>query len=156
MRKKNTKEGDRKMGGKGNRSGVKNLKRFDSMTPEEAFEIRSRGGKASVERQRKKQTFKELVNLLGDSAIGNDLAQEIIISIFPKINREEITAKLAMVAKMYDVAINKGDVSAFIALRDTAGEKPSDKLVTENMHSVRADKDEVKKIADRLRRELQS
>ena len=40
------------------------------------------------------------------------------------IEEEEIDNQMAMVLSMWRSVINKGDVSAFIALRDTVGEKP--------------------------------
>jgi hypothetical protein len=78
-----------------------NLVDFRDMDPEKAFEIRSKGGKACAEAQRKRKELKEtLIELL---AMGN--------------TQEELCAKLIA---------GEFNPSVFAVIRDTVGEKPVD------------------------------
>ena len=78
-----------------------NLRSFNDMTPEEAFAIRSAGGKACAEAHRRRRELKEtLIELL---SIGK--------------TQEELCAKLIA---------GEFNPSTFTAIRDTIGEKPVD------------------------------
>lgn len=79
-----------------------NLRR---LTSQEARDIGRKGGLASVEARRRKKTLKEeLITLLE----ANDNNNKISIAILKK-------------------ALN-GDIQAFTTIRDTIGEKPTDKI----------------------------
>lgn len=80
-----------------------NLKPFNTLTEEKQREIASKGGKASVEARRKKKVFKE--------AIEKQLGQ----------NLDSMVKSMITQAK-------KGNVQAITFLRDTIGEKPTDKV----------------------------
>lgn len=80
-----------------------NLKPFNTLTVEEQREIARKGGKASVEARREKKLFKE--------AIEKKLGQSLD----------------SMIDSMIEQA-NKGNVQAITFLRDTIGEKPTDKI----------------------------
>ena len=83
-----------------------NLVPFDKLTVEKQRELASKGGKASVEaRRRKKSLRQELLLLLEQGDTQNKVS-------------------LALVQKAMD-----GDTKAFEVLRDTIGEKPTDKQV---------------------------
>lgn len=85
-----------------------NLRRFDQLDPEEHREISVRGGKASgVSRQKKKLLREELTELLRSG----DLQERICLGLIDK-------------------AIS-GDPRAFVALRDSLGEKLPDGLLME-------------------------
>ena len=76
-----------------------NLVPLSERDPEEAFEIRSRGGQACASAQRRRKELKEtLIELL---AMGN--------------TQEELCAKLIS---------GEMSPSTFLAIRDTIGEKP--------------------------------
>ena len=78
-----------------------NLVDFRDMDPEQAFEIRSKGGKACASAQRRRKELKETLNEL--LAIGN--------------TQEELCKKLIA---------GEFNPSVFATIRDTIGEKPID------------------------------
>ena len=90
-----------------------NLVDFRDMDPEQAFEIRSKGGKACASAQRRRKELKETLNEL--LAIGN--------------TQEELCRKLIA---------GEFNPSVFTAIRDTIGEKPIDvqKNIFENVGEV--------------------
>ena len=82
-------------------------------TGSEQVEIARLGGFASGEAKRKRKTIREELEFL--------LAKQL------KNNKgEDISTREAISAAMIGQAI-KGNVKAFIAIRDTIGEKPTDK-----------------------------
>lgn len=89
-----------------------NLKR---LTPSEARTIGSKGGKASAEARRQKRDLKRAIDIL--------LEQDITA----KDGRKMCGAE-ALAAAQFKKAL-KGDTRAFESLRDTAGQKPVEKLV---------------------------
>lgn len=92
-----------------------NLVRGDEIhkfTPEEA----SKGGKASAEARRKKKALKECLNLLLEQEVGRDSAGN------------SISGAEAMATKAMKAAL-KGDWKAWELVRDTAGQKPVDKVM---------------------------
>ena len=87
-----------------------NLKPFSELTEEEQREIRRKGGKASVESRRRRKTLKEeLLALLSDGDVQERLSLALL-----------------------DEALNgnkAGSVTkAFEVIRDTIGEKPTEKV----------------------------
>lgn len=85
-------------------------------TSEEAREIGSKGGKASGEARRQKKQLKEILELLMERKAGNDS------------EGNEITTAEAMAIKAVKEAMN-GDWKAWELVRDTAGQKPVDKVM---------------------------
>jgi hypothetical protein len=83
-----------------------NLKPFNTLTVEEQREIARKGGKASVEARREKKLFKE--------AIEKKLGQSLDSMIDAMITQAQT-----------------GNVQAITFLRDTIGEKPTDKVEAE-------------------------
>ena len=86
-----------------------NLKPFSERTESEQRAIRSKGGKASGQARRKRKEFKE--------------ALKIALTIVMENNKtvQEIGVEALMDKFM------KGDLKAFELIRDTIGEKPTDK-----------------------------
>ena len=98
-------------------SNADNLKGhgFNEITAEQQREIASQGGKASVEAKRKKKMLKECLDVLlqkeyktKDGKIASG-AETLAMTIFQKAQR--------------------GDLKAFELVRDTAGQKPVDKVM---------------------------
>lgn len=86
-----------------------NLKPFSELTESEQREIRSKGGKASGKARRKRKEFKEALKTALTVVMDNDkTVQEIGIE--------------ALLDKFM-----KGDPKVFELIRDTIGEKPTDK-----------------------------
>ena len=90
-------------------------KGFESRTTEEVREIASKRGKNSVESRRRKKLLKECFEVLLDKDFkGKDGkiatgAETLALTVFQKAQR--------------------GDLKAFELVRDTAGEKPVDKVM---------------------------
>lgn len=89
----------------GNPNGnPQNLRPFNKMDEETKKKIQSKGGKASGESKRARKTFKEELLLLLENG---DNQKKISVSLMKK-------------------ALS-GDIKAFEVIRDTIGEKPTDK-----------------------------
>lgn len=99
---------------------------------EEAKKNGRKGGIASGESRRKRKAFKEQIDYFlslpfPDMTDSNGNKIKDAFKNFG-IEEEEIDNQMAMILSMWKNVIKKGDVSAFNALRDTVGEKPSDKV----------------------------
>lgn len=88
----------------------KNLKPVTLQSRNEARERGKKGGIASGKARRMKKTFKELLKIALEMPSKNG-----------STNAEEIVASMIRKAQ-------SGDVKAFEAVRDTIGEKPTDKV----------------------------
>jgi len=93
-----------------------NLIPFNELTEEEQRKIAQKGGQASVESRRAKKTMKEMLDYLLDKQI--------------KTNKGDMSTLEAIMVSMIAKA-SKGDVRATEFIRDTIGQKPSDKVVGE-------------------------
>lgn len=99
---------------------------------EEAKKNGRKGGIASGEARRKRKAFKEQIDYFlslpfPDMTDSNGNKIKDAFKNFG-IEEEEIDNQMAMILSMWKNVIKRGDVSAFTALRDTVGEKPSDKI----------------------------
>jgi hypothetical protein len=81
-----------------------------------------KGGIASGEARRKKKTLRELVELFGELGVNPDTRKLMKQLGIPE---DLMTRKMQPVVALFNKA-NKGDVSAFNAIRDIIGEKPVD------------------------------
>lgn len=97
----------------------KNLKPIRSEN--EAREKGRKGGIASGEARRRKKTLREALQILMDS----DLVGE---------DGKVMSGAEAMAARVFQAAL-KGDWKAWELARDTAGQKPIDKVVTAEVDS---------------------
>ena len=92
-----------------------NLLKPEDLTPEQRRENASKAGKASGEARRKKKILRECLEILLEKEITDK-------------NGNAMTGAEAMAAKVFQQAL-KGDLKAFEIVRDTAGQKPVEKLV---------------------------
>lgn len=92
------------------RGRAENLIPLNKRTKEEQREIQQKGGKASGEKRQQHKAFKELFKVALQMKNENGMT-----------NAEAIVAGMILAASM-------GDHRAFIAIRDTIGEKPAEKL----------------------------
>ncbi len=108
------------MAGKSKCNGTKNLIPFSERTEAEQKAIRVKGGKASGEARRKKKELRELLEIaLSQPSDSN-----------PDIDRwTEVTVALVRKAMA-------GDTKAFELVRDTLGQKPTDKLEADVKNDV--------------------
>lgn len=77
-----------------------------------------------------RKTFREMAEIFLSCPADED-TRELISSQMPDLPTEDITAGMAMVWGLYRRAIG-GDHKAFVALRDTVGEIPSQQI---NLHT---------------------
>ncbi len=93
----------------------KNLKPFGTLTESEQREISQKGGEASGEARRAKKSLREAMQVLMEADLtGKD--------------GKTMTGTEAMAAKAFQAAL-KGDWKAWELVRDTAGQKPVDKVM---------------------------
>ena len=120
-----------------NEAGKRNLIDQSKRTKEEQKKIASMGGKASVAAQRKKKELKERCKMLLELMPNKALIEK---SLGTDIELPEGTDMYdLMIAKMMQVTVLDGNVKAFEAVRDSAGDKPTDKIVQDV--AVMTDKD---------------
>lgn len=93
-----------------------NLKPFATLTEEEQRRIRSKGGKKSGEVRAAKKTMREMLDYLLEKKI--------------KTNKGDMTTMEAIMVSMIAKA-SKGDVRATEFIRDTIGQKPTEKMQNE-------------------------
>ncbi len=98
-------------------AGADNLKGkgFDEMTAERQRAIASAGGKASQEARRRRKELKACIEALLESNIKDK-------------NGREMSGAEALTSQLFKKALD-GDVRAFEVLRDTAGQKPVERVV---------------------------
>lgn len=114
-------------------SNINNLIPFTSeQNREEAKKNGRKGGIASGEARRRNKAFKEQIDYFLSLPFPDMIDKDgnKIRDTFKNfgIEEEEIDNQMAMILSMWKSVIKKGDVSAFIALRDTVGEKPADRI----------------------------
>lgn len=96
-------------------AGEQNLIPISERTPEERKRIAAMGGRASGVAYRKRKLLRECL-------------AELLTQDFPNDNGEMQMLSELLVAKLAQKALS-GDVKAFEVLRDTAGEKPVEKVM---------------------------
>jgi hypothetical protein len=123
--------------GSGNHPNTyKNLKRTDMMSPEERSEFARKGQKKSAEAHRhnkrilaEKHTMSDVLSLMLKNQITSNDAKKQILAKCPILMNEELTEEIIINAKLIQRA--KGDDmvanTAYTILRDTIGQKPTDK-----------------------------
>jgi hypothetical protein len=94
---------------------------------EEAREKGHKGGIASGEARRKKKFIKEQMELLLSLPLKDKNAEAKLSSL--GIDTNNIDNQMAMIISIWNKAL-KGDTQAFNSIRDTIGEKPTDKTET--------------------------
>lgn len=98
------------------RNGTKNLKpnTRENRTKEEQKKIATKGGIASGKARREKKTLRQCLEILLERTLKDKKGIEI-------------TGAEAVSLKVFEKAL-KGDIRAFEVLRDTAGQKPVEKV----------------------------
>ena len=102
-----------------------NLVSLATRATEEQRKIAAMGGKASGETRRQRKTFREVFTGLLECDVSKD-ALEPLQGIIKSEYGDKITADQAMALAQIVKAVN-GDTKAFEVIRDTIGEKPTDK-----------------------------
>ena len=107
--------------------GYKNLIPFNQRSEEAQWQIRSMGGKASSEKQRRRKTQAEIIRQI----MALTLTPEEGADKLEALGLDPTWATDANVAGMQKA--RKGDVESLRYLRDTIGEKPRDGLEIGNL-----------------------
>lgn len=100
-------------------ANIENLVPNEDRTPDERRENARKAGIASGVARRKKRDLREACLAILDMDVTTKAG-------------DTMTGAEAMVAKLFQQAM-KGNIKAFIALRDTAGQKPVEKLVVSDV-----------------------
>lgn len=111
-----------------------NLKKKDNyitnMTTEERREAGRKGGIKSGETRRQRKAMRETLTYLLDLPIEKGKAAQLTkIKNLANVNDINLSTEQAILLALIQKAMT-GDVNAFTAIRDTIGEKPTDKIET--------------------------
>lgn len=105
-----------------------NLIKNEDLTPSQRRENARKAGKASAEAKRQRRTLKEQMELLLSLPVKDESTKSFIESL--GIDSDVINNSMAITLSMYQEAL-RGNTKAYELIRDTLGEKPSDKLQIE-------------------------
>ena len=108
-----------------------NLKPVQSKS--EARERGSKGGKRSGEVRRQRRSLREQMEMLLSLPVKDDSTKAFIESL--GVDPDSIDNATAITLSMYQEAL-KGNTKAYELIRDTLGEKPTDKLSIEEAPQI--------------------
>ena len=117
-------------------------------TREQHSEDSRRAGKASGEARRKKKAMKDAINMLLSLPLKDEKAKAYLEYL--GFEEEDMDNQLGLVISMYKEAVAKGNVQAANWIRDTAGDKPVEK-VEANVENKNADISAIKDIANQMK-----
>lgn len=132
---------------------IKNLIPNSQRTPEELREMTRKAGIKSGEIRKKQKTMCELIKLIQKGKVSEEITNKII-EIYPHLEKEDVNRKVLPLIKQQEKA-EKGDLQALMFLRDTAGEKPTEKIENTTEMTIKG-KDVAeftKELRDSLRKE---
>lgn len=95
-------------------------------TREQHSEDSRRAGKASGKARRKKKAMKDAINMLLSLPLKDEKAKAYLEYL--GFEEEDMDNQLGLVISMYKEAVAKGNVQAANWIRDTAGDKPMEKV----------------------------
>lgn len=108
-----------------------NLINWKDVDEETKAEWRRRGGLKSSEIRRERKLFKEVLNELLDKGLHEGVITDLDdIEGISQLKDKNITVRTAISLKMIERA-SKGNVNAYIAIRDTVGEAPTNNVSIE-------------------------
>ena len=106
-------------------------------TPSELRAMTSKGGKRSGEVRRQRKTLKEQLELLLSLPVKDEQTRDYIASL--GIDPDTIDNATALTLSMYQEGL-KGNTKAFELIRDTIGEKPTDRLQIEEAPVIKLER----------------
>ena len=105
-------------------------------TSEQLAEWGRKGGKANAEQHKKRKALKDTLEILMNMPINKGKVADIEgIRSFAELNGKNITVDQAIMIRVVQKAL-KGDLNAIAMMRDTVGEKPTDKMEIKDMTPV--------------------
>ena len=110
---------------------------FEHMTKEQLSEAGKKGGKASVEERRRRKELKETLEILLNMSLDKRRKNVDIekIQAFADLKGKNVTVDEAMMIKLVQKALS-GDLNSISMVRDTIGEKPSDRVEVKDVTPV--------------------
>ena len=115
-------------------------------TPEERREQASKAGKASVEARRRKKTFREIAEILGNITIHDGEVSDLDeIQRIGQIKGANLSVKEVMLWQQIQKA-NNGDTKAIEVVMGVLGEQPTDKVEIQ----VQQNKDSLDKLVAQM------
>lgn len=110
---------------------------FEHLTKEEIREAGRKGGIASVEAKKRRKELKETLEILLSMSLDKRRTNVDIekIKAFADLKGKNVTVDEAMMIKLVQKALS-GDLNAVTMIRDTIGEKPSDRVEVKDVTPV--------------------
>lgn len=108
------------------------LSDFRDLPPEKQKAIATAAGKKSGEARRMKKTFRNIAKSILDLEASEEVATKVK-KFFPGLPENEINNRAALICAQIARAL-EGDSKAFEVIRDTAGEKPTDRIELKNVN----------------------
>lgn len=102
-----------------------NLIRNEDLTPSQRRANASKAGKASAAKRKERKAMQELAREVLSMPLKDEPVEEV--SAFAEANGKNVTVEQAALLQQAKKAL-KGDTSALVFLRDTAGEKPVERV----------------------------
>ena len=109
---------------------------FAKMTPEQRREYGRKGGLKKGENYKRRKELKETLNILLDMPLKTGRTTSVEkVQAFANLKGKNITVDQAMMVCLIQKAL-KGDLNAIAMVRDTIGEKPTEKLDVKDVTPV--------------------
>ena len=109
---------------------------FAKMTPEQRREYGRKGGLKKGENYKRRKELKETLNILLDMPLKTGRTTTVEkVQAFANLKGKNITVDQAMMVCLIQKAL-KGDLNAIAMIRDTIGEKPTEKLDVKDVTPV--------------------
>lgn len=109
---------------------------FAKMTPEQRREYGRKGGLKKGENYKRRKELKETLNILLDMPLKTGRTTTVEkVQAFANLKGKNITVDQAMMVCLIQKAL-KGDLNAIAMVRDTIGERPSDKVEVKDVTPV--------------------
>ena len=107
-----------------------------NLTPEQRREYGRRGGLTKGENYKRRKELKETLDILLDMPLKKGRTTSVEkVQAFTEMKGKNITVDQAMMVCLIQKAL-KGDLNAIAMVRDTIGEKPSDKVEVKDVTPV--------------------
>lgn len=135
------------------------LKPFNQCTREEAQRIQSAGGiQTKINRERKKtaqETIRMLLSLPATKSELKEFVEPAILSSLTEEEKKQLDQQFLIYARALELA-KAGSKDHLVILRDTAGDKPTDKVQSEVNIMTDSDRALMDKLSKRLNKEQDS
>ena len=107
-----------------------------NLTPEQRREYGRRGGLTKGENYKRRKELRETLDILLDMPLKKGRTTSVEkVQAFTEMKGKNITVDQAMMVTLIQKAL-KGDLSAIAMVRDTIGERPSDKVEVKDVTPV--------------------